>query len=72
MIKKCKILKDCFCEFYLHNKKRYPNLIERKLHKNDIVTFRREIIEVYGTFILVNDINNNSYLIDQKNIKFLK
>ena len=54
-MRKFSVLKDCFCEGYLHELVNYPrpNLVEKKLSKGDIVTFVEEFRNNYGRFVTV-------------------
>jgi hypothetical protein len=54
-MKKFKVKVDCFCEGYLHEKLNYPRkgLIEKKLLKDDIVEFKEEWSNFYGSYIRV-------------------
>lgn len=49
------VLVDCYCEHYLHEKKNYPRpgLVERKLTKDDIVTFVEKYTNFYGCYYRV-------------------
>lgn len=55
MIKTYKVKVDCFCEGYLHELLNYyrKGLIEKKLHKDDIVEFDMEWSNFYGSYIRV-------------------
>ena len=54
-MKKYRIIEDCFCEHYLHEKIKYPRpgLVEKKLNKNDVVDFISEFWNFYGSYIKV-------------------
>lgn len=54
-MKTYKVKEDCYCEKYLHEKYNYPRegLVEMKLYKDDIVEFKEEWRNFYGSYIRV-------------------
>ncbi len=54
-MKEMEIIKDCFCEHYLHELTNYPRkgLKEKKLSKGDKVDFIKEWVNFYGRYYTV-------------------
>lgn len=54
-MRKYKVLEDCFCEGYLHERLNYPRqgLVEKKLLKDDEVELEYEWSNCYGTYLRV-------------------
>lgn len=67
------VKEDCFCEGYLHEKINYPRkgLVEKKLHKGDIVELDKEWCNFYGCYLRVNK-DNNYYDMLHKNLEEIK
>lgn len=64
------ILKDCYCEHYLHEIIHYPRegLEEKKLKKGDKVNFIKKWSNLYGVYYRVEK-NGTEYDILPENIK---
>ena len=73
MIKKYKVIKDCFCEYYLHELLNYPRsgLKELKLCKDDEVELIKEWSNFYGYYLRVKK-NDEIYDINPSNLKLIQ
>ena len=70
---KLEILKDCWCEGYLHEIRYYPRegLKEKILKKGDIVKFIREWWNLYGSYVRVEK-DGIEYDVLLNNVKQIK
>lgn len=73
MLSKYRITTDCFCEGYLYEKLNYPRegLVEKKLYKNEIVSFVKEWNNFYGSYIRVEK-DGIEYDLFENSLKRLK
>ena len=55
LLKIYKVIKDCYCEHYLHELTNYnrPGLVEKSLKENDIVELYEEWSNCYGKYFTV-------------------
>ena len=70
MSQKMRVVKDCFCERYLHEARNYPRpwLEELKLTKGDIVDFVEDWTNLYGSYSRVS-FNGTFYDILPENLE---
>jgi len=72
MARKYRVLKDCFCEHYMHETIRYcrSDLPEKRLRAGDIVLFVNKWMNFYGNYIRVS-FNDETYDILPENLEEL-
>jgi len=68
---KYKILKDCFCEYYINEISNHwrQGIKKKKLSKDDIVTKIGETRNLYGFFFKVEDENGETYEIPPNKLR---
>lgn len=54
-MRKFRVKEDCFCEGYLYEKFNYyrEGLVEKRLHKDDVVELKEEWSNFYGKYLRV-------------------
>ena len=69
MNRQMKIIKDCYCEHYLHEITNYPRegLVEKKLQEGDIVNLVKQWNNFYGEYYRVEK-DGEEYDIATENI----
>lgn len=70
-----KVVKNCFCEHYLHEALNYPRegLTSKKLSVGDEVTLLEKWSNFYGTYLRVTkDGDNNYYDILPENLELIE